>query len=77
MVSFQSGGFFGFFACEALVALYTPCILCGFLPIFYEFCAYLSKNMKTLRCDKGVKLTLKEFEEYCENHEICQPLTVP
>ena len=39
MVSFQirGGGFFGFFACEALVALvalYTPCILCDLFASF-------------------------------------------
>ena len=33
-----------FFACEALAALYTPCMQCDFLLQFNTILAYLSKK---------------------------------
>ena len=48
LVSLQirGGGFFWFFACEALVALYTPCILCGYFASFFLILYLLIKKKK-------------------------------
>ena len=48
---------------------------------FKKFKALVEKesdhNIKVMRFDRGGEFTSKEFKQYCENHEICWPLTVP
>ena len=48
---------------------------------FKKFKALVEKesdhNIKVMRFDTGGEFTSKEFKQYCENHEICWPLTVP
>jgi len=48
---------------------------------FKNFKALVEKEsgyvIKALRFDRGGKFTSKEFNEFCEKHGICRPLTVP